>query len=136
MPLTLVLALAGLFLVLPASPAAAQTRPCDRLVSFQHAEATGPVEIVPGKPNARVYQCGIVLAQKGNTLDFKMWTAQPGSNCTGGTSDLTPQFSLPVDVVMVNRIENVGPSSEPGQSLCIQTLGSGGLTGVVYWAQF
>ena len=120
-------------------PAKAQTKPCSDVSWFQHLEATGPVEIVPGKTDQRVYPCGFVLAQKGNTLDFQMWVAPMGTCDVGPTQSgnvLTPKMSLPTDVQLVNRIENVGPVAPAGYSLCIQTFGSGALTGAIYWAQF
>jgi hypothetical protein len=136
MIMRLILAIA--FLALLAIPAQAQTKPCDQIVMFQHAAATGPVEIVPGIDGQRIYPCGFMLAQKGNTLDFQMWGAQ--DHCVGGpvlgATLFTPRMSLPTDVQLVNRIEHAGPSSQYGASICIQTWGTGGLTGAIYYAQF
>src|SRR5215203_4169241 len=103
----------------------------------QHIIATGPVELVPGVLNLRTYSCGFVLAQKGQSLDFRFWSAKAGTGCLEEVTALTPVFSLPSDVVMVNRLENVGPYTPPGHSLCIETTGSQGqLTGIIYWMQF
>ena len=132
----LLLALATL-IVLTAPVAAQSTRPCQFATPFQHLTATGPVEIVPGKPDMRVYSCGFVIAQRGQSLDFRYWSAKSGTGCAEEVVGLTPVFSLPSDLVMVNRLENVGPSTPPGHSLCIETTGgTGSLAGIIYWAQF
>jgi hypothetical protein len=128
------LALAFLILIASIVPASAQ-RPCDQTSTFQHDIATGPVEIVVGKPDQRIYPCGFMLTQKGNSLDFQMWSAVAGSNCVPVTF-WTPRMSLPTDVAFTNRIENAGPSLPYNNSLCIQTFGTGSLTGAIYWAQF
>lgn len=127
---------AAMFLALIPEAAAQTTRSCQRATPFQHLTATGPVEIVPGKPDARTYSCGFVLAQRGQSLDFQYWSAKAGTACAEEITALTPVFSLPADFVMVNRLENVGPASPPGHSLCIQTFGQGGMTGIIYWEQF
>jgi hypothetical protein len=132
----IILALAALAFL--CTGASAQTRPCDHVSWFTHASATGPVELVPGIADARIYPCGFLLLQKGNTLDFQMWGA-PAGGCglgPGGAENFTPQLSLPTDVQISTRIEKVGPSTALGHSMCIQTWGSGGLTGAIYWAQF
>jgi hypothetical protein len=130
------LVIAALFLLLSVMPAQTQTRACDSQTPFQHLVPTGPVEIVVGKPGQRVYPCGFVLSQKGNTLDFKIWASPPGSSCGIDDEDFAPQMALPTDVQLVNRIPTVAGSTKEGYSLCIQTFGSGALTGVIYWAQF
>jgi hypothetical protein len=127
--------LALLLLLLTCASAQAQTKPCDNARYFQHTVATGPVLLVPGVPNQRIYFCGFVLAQKGNTLDFKVWsTDQP--DCSTTLEAFSPQWSLPTDVQMVNRRETVGNSTDYGAGLCIQTFGTGALTGAIYYAQF
>jgi len=118
-----------------APPAWAQGRPCDQVTPFQHATPTGPVEIVPGIANQRIYFCGFSIAEKGPTLDLKIWSGG-GVLCAIGSKDLSPQWSFPNDFALVNRIEHVGPFSNVGDSLCIQTFGSGALTGTIYWTQF
>src|SRR5215203_26720 len=120
------------------APVTAQTaRPCQMSTPFQHLVPTGPVELVPGVPGLRTYSCGFVLSQKGQSLDFRFWSAKGGTGCLEEVTALTPVFSLPSDVVMVNRLENVGPYTPPGHSLCIETTGSQGqLTGIIYWMQF
>jgi hypothetical protein len=115
-------------------------KPCTQISTFQHTAPTGPVEVVPGIADQRIYPCGFMLTQKGNTLDFQMWAA-PAGTCANGpnfgsTIVFSPQLSLPVDVQLINRLESVGPVGSPGYSLCIQTFGAGALTGAIYWAQF
>jgi hypothetical protein len=124
-----------LFLLMP-TEALAQ-RQCDRVETFQHEVATGPVEIVPAVAGQRIYLCGYMLAQKGTTLDLQLTFGQ-GSTCATNRQTVTPVFSLPSDLVIVNRIETIGPASEIGVSLCIQTIGPAGarLTGAIYYAQF
>jgi hypothetical protein len=122
-----------LILVAPIS-AQAQTRPCTNAVAFKHAAPTGPIEIVAGKSNERVYYCGFVLVERGTTLDFIMLTGT-GTNCGTNTINLL-SLELPSDVALVNRVESVGPASEIGHSLCLQTSGTGKLSGIIYWAQF
>lgn len=122
------------FLLLTTSLAAAQAR-CDKYTAFQHINATGPVEVAVGKENQRVYVCGYMLVQKGNTLDFTLLTGK-GPNCTLERKNVYT-LELPNDLALVNRIETVGPVGEPGYSVCIQTTGSNAkLGGVIYWAQF
>jgi len=120
------------FLLLPT--AAQAQRPCQHATAFQHIAPTGPIEAVPGQPGQRVYFCGFMVAQKGNTLDLRIWAADPG--CAGNLLDLSPQWSFPNDFAIVNRLENVGINSPLGASLCFQTFGTGGLTGMLYWEQF
>ena len=138
MIMRLILAIA--FLALLAIPAQAQTKPCDKIVMFQHATATGPVELIPGIDGQRIYPCGFMLSEKGNTLDFQMWGVAASDHCVSGpvmNAELyTPRMSLPTDVQLVNRIEHAGPAGSYGFSLCIQTWGTGGLTGAIYYAQF
>jgi hypothetical protein len=132
MIMRLILAIA--FLALLAIPAQAQTRQCTKITPFQHTTPTGPVWIVPGVQNQRVYYCGFMLAQKGNTLDFKIWFAADAGCVETGT--LGPTWSLPTDMAIVNRTEQVGPYGPYGFGICIQTFGSGALTGAIYWEQF
>jgi hypothetical protein len=131
----LMLPLALLLLLWPTT-ARAQTRPCDQIYVFQHTVPTGPVEAVPGVPNQRIYPCGFVLTAKGNSLDFRLFAAQPGSSCLAESEAFSPQMSLPASPELVTRVENVGPSTEVGFSLCVRTYGSGALTGAIYFAQF
>lgn len=130
----------ALLLVLTLAGSAAQaqgTRACDKVLGFAVVAATGPTEHVVGKPNQRVYPCGFFVSQKGQSLDFAMWFAAPGTNCAGDQQPVLPQISLPSDVAIVNRTESVTYSSPMGYSLCSQTFGStGGLTGAIYFAQF
>jgi len=131
--------LAVALLALFASEAQAQ-RQCTHTSWFQHTTPTGPIEIVPGVDGQRIYPCGFMLTQKGNTLDFQMW-GTPFGLCVNGSGFsnaqlFTPQLSLPTDVQLVNRLEVVGPFTPPGYSLCIQTFGAGALTGAIYWEQF
>lgn len=120
------------------SSASAQTisRPCDSGTYFKHVVATGPVEIVPGKEGQRVYFCGFMFTQKGNTLDLIV-TVGKSPNCSVETIQITPQLELPADFALTNRIETGQPIGGPGFALCVQTLGtSGKLSGVVYFTQF
>lgn len=129
------LALALFMLLVCIVPAQAQ-RPCDKFAAFTHDVATGPVEIVPADTQKRIYFCGFVLTQRGNTLDFRAMLGR-GVNCATDTIQLL-NLELPSDLVLVNRIESAGPSSDYGYALCIQTTGptGGKLGGVIYWAQF
>jgi hypothetical protein len=92
--------LAIALLALCALPAQAQ-RQCTKITPFQHTTPTGPVWLVPGVQDQRVYYCGFMLAQKGNTLDFKIWFA-PDAGC-GEQGTLGPTWSLPTDMAIVNR---------------------------------
>jgi len=121
-------------LILFAVPAQAQ-RQCDRIVSFVHSTATGPVIVVPGVDGKRIYTCGFSLAEKGPTLDIQIFTGA-GPACAIGRLDQTPIFSFPNDATFNNRVDTVGPHSEYGDALCIQTFGSGAITGMIFWAQF
>jgi len=126
-----------LFVLLAAPGAHAQgTRPCDHMTGFKHLVPTGPVEIVPAVPGQRIYTCGFTVTQKGNTLDLIVMAGQ-GTNCDTNTVQITPQMELPNDVAMSTLIGTVGPSTEIGYALCIQTIGSNGkLGGLIHWSQF
>jgi|SRR6516164_2905925 hypothetical protein len=130
------LVIAALFLLLFTAPAMAQARQCDQAVGFQHATATGPVEIVPGIAGQRIYPCGFSLMERGAALSFRIFGAQPGTNCTVEGTTFTPTLDVPNDVQFNNRVATVGPASAEGNALCIQTIGTGALSGVVYFAQF
>jgi hypothetical protein len=110
---------------------------CTQVSTFQHTVPTGPVEVVPGIADQRIYPCGFMLSTKGNSLDFQIWES-PAGNCGAPALRVlfSPQMSLPTDVQLINRLENVGPAGPPGYSLCIQTFGAGTLTGAIYWDQF
>ena len=125
-----------LFLFLGLCGDAYGQKACDRMASFQHIVATGPIEVVPAKEGQRIYYCGFTIMQKGNTLDFIITIGQ-GTNCNTNTLQMTPQLQLPSDFALSTRQETVGPYSEPGYAMCIQTIGStGALTGLIYYAQF
>jgi hypothetical protein len=122
--------------LLCAPGAHAQTRPCEHATGFKHLIPTGPVEIVPAIAGQRIYYCGFTILQKGNTLDLIVMAGQ-GTNCDTNTVQLTPQLELPNDFALSNRVESVGPATEPGYALCIQTLGTNAkLGGLIYWSQF
>lgn len=123
-----------LILLALAIPAEAQ-HSCDRLSFFHHVNATGPIEIIPADPTKRIYFCGFMLTQKGNTLDFEILLGH-GTNCDTDTQSMM-FLELPNDFALTNRIEQVGPVTEYGWALCIKTSGSNAkLGGVIYWAQF
>jgi len=123
--------LALMFLALPAQ---AQS-PCDQATSFSHINATGPVEIAPPVASKRVYLCGMFIVQKGNTLDLNVLVGH-GTNCADDQRQVM-RLEFPNDVAVSNRIERVGPVSDAGYAMCIQTTGSNAkLGGVIYWAQF
>jgi hypothetical protein len=115
------------------APAEAQN-PCNQFTRFNHAGPTGPIEVAKGDPAKRIYFCGFLLAQKGNTLDFHLLIGQ-GTNCSENPQQLV-YLQLPNDVQLSNRIEHVGPSGDYGYSMCLQTTGTGLLGGVLYWAQY
>jgi len=117
-----------------AQPAHAQ-KTCSQASVFDHAAATGPVELVKGVANQRVYLCGFFLSKKGQTLDLQIWSGDPNT-CSGATRDFTPHLTFPNDLAVSNRLDMVGVHSEIGQSLCIQTFGQGALGGIIYWEQF
>lgn len=127
----LLLALGLLFAL--SFPAQAQ-RACDQATPFQHATATARTALIPGVAGQRIYYCGFMIAQKGQALDLQI-TYGTGVNC-GTNTHGSLVYSLPNDFALVNRIENVGPHTDLGESLCVQTFGTGALTGVIYWAQF
>lgn len=109
---------------------------CDKVASFKHLIPTGPEELVRAVPGQRVYFCGFTITQKGNTLDLVIMYGQ-GTNCDTNMVAVTPQLELPNDLAISSRQENVGPSSEAGYALCVQTLGSNAkLGGMIYYAQF
>jgi hypothetical protein len=111
-------------------------RACDRIAPFKHINATGPIELVPAVPGQRVYYCGFTILQKGNTLDLIITVGQ-GTNCGMNTVQFTPQMELPNDFALSSRTETVGPYTEPGFALCIQTIGSNAkLGGMIFYAQF
>lgn len=113
------------------------SRPCDSGSYFRHEAATGPVAVVVGKPGARIYFCGFMFTQKGNTLDLIVSVGK-GPDCAGEKIQITPQLELPADFALTNRIETGQPIGGPEFGLCIQTLGAAGakLAGVIYYAQF
>jgi len=117
--------------------AQAQTvsRPCDAATYFKHEIPTGPVVVVTGEEGKRIYFCGFMVTQKGNTLDLIV-TVGSGQNCSVNTIQITPQLELPNDFALTNRIEVGQPIGPPGASLCVQTLGAGKLTGVFYFTKF
>jgi hypothetical protein len=125
--------LAALLLAMGLHGAQAQ-QACNSIAPFRHDVATGPVNIVPGIGGQRIYFCGFVLNSKAATLDFKVWTGV-GATCTGG-QDLSPIWSLPNGFALVSRVPTTGPSGNLGDGLCIQTFGTGSLTGVLYYTQF
>src|SRR4249920_2197070 len=101
---------------------------CDRMVGFKHAIPTGPVEIVPAVANQRVYYCGFTITAKGNTLDLILTTGT-GTNCADNNTPLTPRMEFPNDFALSSRQESVGPYSESGYAMCLQTIGQGTLGG-------
>jgi hypothetical protein len=124
-----------------ASAALAQTstispglRACAQQTAFSHTAATGPIAIVPGVSGQSVWYCGFVIAEKGNTLDLKVW-ASAQADCSGTIESFSPQWSFPGSFAFSTRVSETGLYSPPGYSLCIQTFGAGALTGVVYWTQ-
>ena len=126
--------LIGILILLAfAIPAEAQ-RACDQVTSFFHTAPTGPVQIVPPNPSQRVYFCGFVISQRGQSLDFHVTLGQ-GTNCQNNPTEIV-NLVFPSDVVLSNRIGTVGPSGDYGYGLCLQTTGQGGLGGILYWAQF
>jgi hypothetical protein len=125
---------AAALLFLASLPAAARTAPCDKTASFAYAAPTLDV-LVSGVAGQRIYPCGFTVMQKGPALDFQLSTGT-GPSCSLAKNNITPVYSVPNDFAVVSRIERVGPSSAVGESLCIQTFGSGNLSGVVYYAQF
>jgi hypothetical protein len=117
------------------SGARAEGHACDKMAVFKHTAATGPVELVPAVPNQRVYYCGFTITAKGPTLDLVLTTGT-GTNCATNTVPLTPQMEFPNDFALSSRQESVGPYAEPGQAMCLQTIGVGTLGGMIYFAQF
>jgi hypothetical protein len=125
-----------LMLLLGLCGSASAQHACDRVMPFSHTIAsTTPVELVPAVPGQRVYYCGFMITQKGNTLDLIIMVGQ-GPNCATNQIKFTPQLSLPNDFALSSRMETVGPYSDAGYALCIQTLGTGALCGMIYFAQF
>jgi len=116
-----------------AMPALAQ-QVCDQATPFNHQLPTGPVEIVPAQPNKRIYFCGFFVSARGPTLDMTVMLGQ-GTNCGTNTRQILFD-NFPSDVAVSNRVERVGPAGDPGYALCIQSSGTGSLTGLIYWAQF
>src|SRR5262245_35410246 len=119
--------------MLMASSAMAQ-RQCDKVTTFAYTTATGPVEIVPGQPGLQIYYCGFALANRGPTLTIKVWGGTVGTCAV--VEDFGPAWEFPNDLAIVNRVETVGPHTGPSESICLQTSGTGSLTGAIYWAQF
>jgi len=126
-----------MLLLLLCGSAHAQTisRACDAATYFKHEIPTGPVVVVTGEEGKRIYFCGFMVTQKGNTLDLIV-TVGKGDACQINTIQITPQLELPNDFALTNRIDYGQPIGEPGASLCIQTLGAGKLTGVFYFTKF
>ena len=111
------------------------SRPCDSGTYFSHTTPTGPVAVVTGEPGKRIYFCGFMVTQKGNTFDLIV-TVGGDDDCKINKIQITPQLSLPNDFALTNRIEYGQPIGEPGASLCVQTLGQGALAGVFYFTKF
>jgi hypothetical protein len=89
---------------------------------------------VPGVSGQSIYYCGFVIAEKGNTLDLKVW-ASSAADCSVDSEDFSPQWSFPNDFAFSTRVAETGLYSPYGHTLCIQTFGTGALTGVIYWTQ-
>jgi hypothetical protein len=127
--------------ILLSSAALAQTstispglRACSQQTAFLHNAATGPVAIVLGVAGQSIWYCGFVIAEKGNTLDLKVW-ASAAADCSSTNESFSPQWSFPNDFAFSTRVAETGLYSNPGDTLCIQTFGTGALTGVIYWTQ-
>jgi hypothetical protein len=122
-------------LLLPALPAAAQ-RACDQ---FRSNTTTAPqpiTEMISGQLGKRVYLCGWVLINSGQSISFTLYTGT-GVNCADNQTVLLNTLSMPPNTVLANRIATAdGEYSPQGHSLCLQVTGSGNISAIWYWAQF
>jgi hypothetical protein len=113
------------------------SRSCDKSASFKHVLPTGPVELIPAVPGQAIYFCGFTIVQKGQTLDMILFMGDPNSNCATNSVQLTPQLSLPADFALSTRVATAPPMpNSKSKAMCIQTLGNGALTGLVFYTQF
>ena len=128
-------------LLLLAGPAAAQ-RMCDQTrAAVTSVPVPNPTERVPGLPGKRVYLCGYMLLPSTSPptqIEFEV-TAGQGSDCgpVGARTVLIPRIALP-STGIVNRVAyTAGEMTKPGQSVCLQTWGTGGsISSIFYWTQF
>lgn len=111
-------------------------RTCENRYVFSHAVATGPITVVAGEAAKRVYFCGFIIAQASQSLGFQV-TMGKGTNCATGTVPLTPMFETPSNFAMSTRIPATPPApGSEGMSLCIQTSGTGKLSGILFYSLF
>jgi hypothetical protein len=111
-------------------------RACESRYIFTHAAATGPVVVVPGTGQARIHFCGYAIVQKGQALNFQV-IAGKGATCQTGTILLTPLIETPSDFQMTTRIPSIPPQQgTEGMSICLQTTGTGRLSGILFYSIF
>jgi hypothetical protein len=89
---------------------------------------------VPGVAGQVIFFCGFTIGNKGNTLDLRIF-ASSASDCSIDSEDFSPQWSFPGSFFASTRVDQSALATKPGYSLCIQSFGSGALTGLVYWVQ-
>ena len=83
----------------------------------------------------RVVVCGYVLNAGASTATFLL-SYGTGTNCSTGTTALTPTFSLPINGVVANRGVTVGEATAVGSALCYTITGTGPMNAVVYYDQY